>query len=528
MTGDADTSHRLKVVLSDDRMKAFVQITDVGAGSQARPPTASEVRAALERAQVQITADVQARINRFVQKCNAVANEHGPDQWQTMLANSEQQHLLAEGTPPVDAVDGVFEWAPEFDEKLARPSVDVERVNYFALNGVITVGPETLVGRVTPAVPGKSGHDVQGAEVVSRRPDGREIKIGFGLEARGDSPQELYTTVAGRVLFSDDHVRVCEVLEILGDIDFRSGSVDACVDVKVHGTVQSNFHVYTTRSLTVNKGIEAADVRAGGDITVKGGIFGQDDKGSVEAEGTIAAHLINEARVRAGSDIHFHKEVLNSQVFAGGELVGERGTLIGGRIYAREGVRVRRIGSEADVATQVTTGMHSSVLRKIHDVEDQIRACQRAAEDVRKTLDPLVADVKRLGPTQRERVAELLSQAEELNNEIARLREEAERLEREGRPQSEAAIVVHQVVHRGAQLAIGPRVARVREVIQGPTKIVVREIDGREKMVAVHQLSGSITVLPSKLVDLEALDEDEMCPELIVDDAEQDAAKPDR
>ncbi len=524
MTDAAETSHRLRVVLSDDRMEAYVQIADVGADSQFMPPAATEVRAALERAQVVITPEVEARIDVFIARCNAAVNEFGQDQWRAMLANSEQCHLLAEGTPPVDAVDGAFEWAAELDEKLARPSVDVERVNYFALNGVITVGPGTLVGRVTPAVQGHSGYDVQGAEVVSKRPQGQEIKIGFGLEARGEHPLELYTTVAGRVLFSDDHARVCEVLKILGDIDFRSGSVDACVDVTVHGTVQSNFHVYTTKSLTVNKGIEAADVRVGGDITVKGGIFGQDEKGQVDAEGAITAHLINEARVRAGGNIHFHKEVLNSHVFASGALVGERGTLIGGRIYAREGIRVRRIGSDADVVTQVTTGIHSSVLRQIRDIEDQIQDCQRAAEDVRAAVEPMVADLKRLGPTQRERAAELLSQAEELNKEIVRLREEAARLEREGQPQEEAAIVVHQHIHRGAHLAIGPRVARVRELIQGPTKVVLREVDGSEKMIAVHQLSGSITVLPSKMMDLEALDEDELCPELVVEDASEQAA----
>src|SRR5690606_37538626 len=102
------------------------------------------------------------------------------------------------------------------------------------------------------------------------------------------------------------HLSVQPVVEVKGNIDFETGSMNATTDVLVRGNIQDGFHVHTTRNLSVNGFIEGAEVKAAGDVQVRGGIAGK-NKGTVEAGGQIIAKFCNEANLKAQGDIVFAK-----------------------------------------------------------------------------------------------------------------------------------------------------------------------------------------------------------------------------
>ena len=487
MAASISSTGPVKLIIAEDRMQAWVQRA---AGTT---PAAALIRAALAAQNIPIDPDIDARVEAVAQRWAADA-EAPP--------SAPEGELVAEGVRPVEARDGWFEWAEALRPKTVADE-DGGAVDYFALCSVVTVAAGTVIGRICPPVPGQPGTDILGRPRPPLRERGTPLKAGPGVQVDEESGTVVAAT-AGRVEIRDGRVRLFDNLEVSGDVDFSSGSIDACVDVHVRGSVRSNFRVHTTGQLTVEKAIEAADVRVGSDCVVRGGVFGKGGAGRLVCAGNITAHLLNETTVVAAGDVRFTKEILNSRVVCQGRLEGQRGTVIGGDIYAREGVRVHVLGSDAHVQTRIAVGTHVDVYRHVRRLERRIQDVERAAEQIRTALAPLMANLKRLTPAQRERATELMSKADEIELETDGLRAEIERRLTEGRPRGTPQIEVGDRVHTGVQLTLNTRVVDLHKPLVGPLKIELRKIKDATEVVVVNPRTGSVTILPSCEADLDA------------------------
>lgn len=294
-----------------------------------------------------------------------------------------------------------------------------------------------------------------------------------------------------------------EVL-VFEDVDLGTGGVAADGDVEVRGTVRTGARIRTPGSLRVGRAMEAADVEVGGSITVRGGIFGHKGAGRIRAGSEITAHLLHEARLEAGGDVRIEQEILHSRVHAQGRLTAERGAVIGGEIYARDGVEVRVLGCAAGVPTGVAVGLAVSTLRRVRKAERQGRELQKSAEYMRQLVQPLLANARRLSPEQRERATELLCKVDELELQIARLEQEAQHCREDGRPRGTPQVRAHAALHAGVRVGIGAREARLHRLMHGPLAIELRKVKDVTEIVAVNQRTGSVVVLPSNEVDLDA------------------------
>ncbi len=499
MSDTSDKSNQPFVVaVGSDRLKAVVRVSEaVRNGSGA---TVDQIIAALEAAQVAVDDAVRARAEQLAALCTAAVGQ--PE------AEVPELFLVAQGRAPTDATDGDFEWAPELADKLATPGPG-DRIDYFAQNSIITVAAGVTIGRVIAPRDGRPGRDVFGAEIAPSKPKGEPLRLGANVKPSDSSPDEIVSESDGRVLHQNGEVQVSEVLAISGDIDFDSGSIDACVDVIVHGTVRANFKVHTTKSLSVDKVVEAADVHVGGDLVVRGGIFGQEQAGGTRVGGNVVVQLLSEADVRVGGDLRFNKEALNSHTHVIGRVIAERGTIIGGETYGREGIEVRTVGSEAQVATSIATGIEVNTLRRVRRAEKDVRQMEKSAGQIRQAVQPLMANMKRLLPAQRERATELLCKADEIEMQVTDTQEESERQLRAASPQGSACILVSDVLYTGTHIVIDGRDIRLRNDLHGPVKIEIRKVENVTEMVAVNQRTGSITVLPTTGVDLDSPPTDE-------------------
>lgn len=503
MPDDGDISKSLTVVVAEDRLKAWLQVHGVSRPDFV-PPTVEAVMRVLEQAKIALTDEVRARVQQLVATVTQAAEAARAG----MQPELPKAFLIAEGRSPVDAEDGQFIWNSELRQRLAFPGDDGQRIDYFALNSIVTVAAGTRVGRVVPPKDGQPGLDVFGQERPPRKPRGMPVKLGPGLRLLEDS-NEVVAAMDGRVAEERGQIRLYEVLDVPGDVDFASGSIDACVDVTVRGTVRTRFSVRTTKSLAVDRVIEAAHVEVGGNIVVRGGIFGQDRRCLVRAAGNIAAHLLNEAYVWAGGDIQFNKEVINSRVYASGRLIGPRGTIIGGEVYAREGIEALVVGSEAGVVTCLAVGTDVNVLRRVRRMEQQVKELTKSAEQIRRAIMPLMANLKRLVPAQRERATELLSRADEIEAQVEEMQKRCQQCLSDAAPKGKPYVLIAEAAHPGTRISIGPRQTHLQSLLYGPVKIEMRKVQDVTEMVAVNQRTGSITVLPSMDVDLDAPPTDE-------------------
>jgi len=322
------------------------------------------------------------------------------------------------------------------------------------------------------------------------------VQLGDNVKLADDG-QTVLATMDGRVEYAKHRLLIHPVLEVKGDVDFETGNINSAIEVHIRGSVQDLFEVRSKRSISVQALVGAAALEAGGDIVVKGGITGK-DKGTVTAEGGVAARFCDAVTIRAGGDVEITKEVINSQVRVDGRLVVARGALIGGWTHAREGAEVRVLGSQADVKTFLSVGTDPEVRKKAAELDEPIAKHRQAAKKIQAAVQPLLAARKRLTASQRERATELMYEAQNLETAVSKLKQQKQQMLDEAKPETEPVITIMSQTYSGVTMVVEGMAVTFDEPRRGHIKIMRRKVENVTEVVLVDQLSGSVTILPSR------------------------------
>lgn len=509
----------LTVVLATDSHQAW--ITRQPDGHLPLAPTPEEIEKLLRDSKIQITDAVRERISDYIAlfspvspaECKSSESSADGETVESMASKPSSappeiptRFLIAEGRPPTDPQNAVFEWYEQFQKTDDDWQGDAS-INYFDICAITTIDEGVAIGHIVPAKPGEGGVDVLGRFVKpTRKP--LEMKVGKGLRLSEKNPDELITETPGQIIIAGMNIFVDENLNVSGDVDFNSGSIDACISVDVRGTVRSNFTVKTTKSLTVGEGIEAAVIEVGGDLTVRGGIVGH-GQGTVKVGGGLTAKFCDEANITAEGDIKIAKDLLNSHVHTNGKLLAERGMIIGGETFARGGIGVSALGSDACVKTQVIVGLQPDVVARIMNIEDEAAQYRKVGQQIRSVVEPLVADLERLTATQRERATELMRKADKIDMSVEQIEQHRDELIEESSPPDHPGVLVTKLIHAGVQIQIGARQTAFNSELKGPVRIEEQKIDNVTEIVAVDQVSKSVTILPTEALTFKTGKKDE-------------------
>jgi len=487
-----NTAGPIIVDVTSDRMAAYVRLRDP---SDIAGLTAEKILDALRETQIVVDEQATRRATEFI---DLVTSGSAPP----------EQFLLAEGRPPVEGKDEEFVWSDQFQREVEAWQSDAP-INYYKMSNLMTVESGEAIGTLQPAVQGEQGIDVHGNAVKPRRSPS-EIELDGSVARSADDPNVVISKMPGRVVYNKGRLSIVEALDFRGDIDFETGSIDSSVEVHIAGTVCGGFEVKSAKSITVGGAIEAANVEAQGDVVVRGGILGH-QRGEVRAGGEIVARFCDGANLHAAGNISIQKELIGSEVHAEGRFLAAHSSIIGGRLYAREGIEVATLGGEAGTPTSVLVGIHPDVLKKARGLDQDVASRTEAVAKIRQTVQPLLANQKRLTPSQKERATELLYEADTMEEEIANVQKRRDEMLENARPENAPSVLVNKIVHPKVNIQIG----RCRTVLQadlkGPVRIETRRVDNVTEFVAVHQLSGSVTVLPS--VHIEEAEEQDPVPE---------------
>lgn len=475
---DGPTPSRFKVTVSNDRLEAWLEFVD---SNDEKAVETDAVFIALGSAQIARTDAVERRVQAFAAEINGGGNR-------------SKRFLIAEGRAAVEGSNGDFIRDESLDKTQASWQEDAQ-IDYYTFNTIVTVEEGATIGRIIPATPGEEGVDVHGQVLKpKRRP--KEVEVGPDLRVSEDGSGVVIARVAGKVTYKLERLSIDKVLDIRGDVDFKSGSIDSHIDVHIKGDVLDGFSVKSRQSITVGGVIGAATVEAGGDVLVRGGILGR-HKGAVKAGGDIAAKFGEEADLQAQGDIVIGKELMNSQVQCQGHLLAGHGDVVGGRVYAREGIELRSIGSEAEVPTEVIVGVHPAVYAEATCLDADIMAKRASVEVLQVEVGPLMADIKRLMPAQKERATELLSQIKTAEAEISEAERRRDELLEAAKAEGEPRITVSKTICRGTSIRIDRKKTIFNQDLRGPVTIERQKVKSATEIVAVNPLTGSVKVLPS-------------------------------
>ena len=259
-----------------------------------------------------------------------------------------------DGSPSRDsAVEFLF---PEEDpDVVLRPLIrDDGSVDYRDLIRLHTVPSGTVLGHYLPATAGEPRRDVLNRETPNKMgtqiPPHRFAGPNVALASNG---VDYIASKAGRPLREKGRIEVLEVYAIQGDVDFSTGNVDFKGEVYVGGDVKPGFTVRASGSVQVGGLVDEANIEAGRDVLIQGGISGHGHS-SIVCGGELSARFIDSAEVVAEKDIMVASQIVRGTISSRGRVtVLGRGSIVGGRVKAARGIICNSSGSASGVPTSL-------------------------------------------------------------------------------------------------------------------------------------------------------------------------------
>jgi len=381
--------------------------------------------------------------------------------------------VLVKGQLPAPPKDGVLEWTEDFFRSDFAVDEKTGAVDYRQKAAHMAVEEGQLLARLIRPEEGRPGRNVFGESIPAESP--KQPRVSTGPNVRMEEKEDAlhyYATANGRIRWAMETLAVDDVYTIKGDVCLETGHIDHPGTVVVRGDVLTGFKVRAEGNIEIMGIVEPADIEAGGDLTVHGGITGTEDH-SIKAAGNSHAKYILDANVEAGEDIVVENEIIHSKLKALGAVIMPGGRLIGGEVSALRGIVVRQAGSDAHVPTLLVTAEDHSLAEKLRSKKEEVASLSETLKKIHEKVDPLTSHEDKLSPKQREIVSALLSKASEMEKAIKRLHTEMDDLKAESKKRGRSKISVKDKMYPETTLRIKETALLADEISRGPLTAVL-------------------------------------------------------
>ena len=373
------------------------------------------------------------------------------------LASDEAKYfnlyLIAKGKPAFDGTNGNI--VDAFPRVLPRVlEVDeFDRVDYTALNLIRNVKEGEEICRLIKPTEGEPGCTVLGQEIPARSGKSVPLPKGRNTEISEDGTL-LLASISGDVEFTGHSFQVKPVLDIPGNVDFSTGSINFLGDVNIRGDVLSGFTVRAMGTIQVAGVVEAGStVEAGGDLIVVKGILG-DGTTIIRSHRSIFSKYIENSTIYVRENLQTDC-IINSYIYSDGEVLvrSGRGTIIGGRIWAAKKISASAVGARSECRTAVALGGLPCTNFERELVQRELKVLEMELEKLECQLDSTSKSSLLDKTRSKLMVAEL--KLKQLESELADLKIEADE-KNKGRLECGVA-------YPGTEISFGDETFRVRQ-----------------------------------------------------------------
>ncbi|MBF0257305.1 MAG: DUF342 domain-containing protein [Desulfamplus sp.] len=221
--------------------------------------------------------------------------------------------------------------------------------------------------------PGKEGHLLALEEpLFSTGTNTRfsEDKLKIFATADGQPHLDIMGTVS---VFPEMHIQ--------GDVDFNTGNLNFSGNIVINGAVKAGLKIKCA-NLTV-QAIDGAQINLTGDLDVGAGIINAQ---IINVQGKIRAQYINNSRIKALGDIIVQKEIIDSELFSGGQCINANGLISSSFINARRGVQAGRIGTEKSAPSKLEVGTEGIIEMMIADLDERVQKHTNSIKELQEEL----------------------------------------------------------------------------------------------------------------------------------------------
>lgn len=261
-------------------------------------------------------------------------------------------------------------------------------------------------------------------------------------------PNYLLASSNGYVFYNDGLITVKKMLNVRGDVSFKTGNIFFVGDMAVHGSVRAGFEVQANNIL-IKGMVEGGSVRARRNLAIMGGARGGAGQHCVlDAGGTLRTSFIEKIEARARGNILIEKYSLHSNIYAGSNVVVQ-GRACGGTFHVFGSIVVEEnLGNMAAVPTRMFLGYDPMRIRQLERIDAQLA-------NLSETITHLNAVAGHLPPDTNATTRKLLNCKENRENLIQRRATLWKILHLNEQTLTRCRVLVRGKVFPGVEVAIG-------------------------------------------------------------------------
>ena len=243
------------------------------------------------------------------------------------------------------------------------------RFDYKKISNFCILDKGTPVAVKLDFIDGKPGMDVFGKDIASHIIKKENIEIGKNLIVQDSG--DIITAIDGEFVYNGREIYVNELLNVSSGVNHHTGHIHFPGTVYISGEVEDDFNIQTGENLYVNNALAASDVICGGNLTVAhGGIIGR-KHGHVIVKGKVETGHLTNVHIEADNDIHIIKSSFNSNIYTDGTVsFDQKSVIIGGEIYAKDGLLAFDVGNESGIKTKIYCGIDFKNINKLYIVKE--------------------------------------------------------------------------------------------------------------------------------------------------------------
>lgn len=360
------------IQVSENRMEAVIELfVRSGKGT---PITSDLILTSLLRMGVCVGVD-KKRMDHAVALLGKMASDAG-----TFEVTGKS--AIASGIAPQAAVDERL----ELDCKMSAGEQHEDgKIDFHERSFTCKFSKGDLVGRILPAQPAVSGSDLYGNAIAGA--PAQKLSLTLSNVEQTESG-ELIAQADGSLVVCGNRIEITDLVMIDKDVCQETGNIHSKGSVQIKEYVQPGFLVESDQNVMVGKNLEGGRIKAGGSVSVAGGVRGHASEISTEI-GDIQVGFSEQAKLTSAGSISIATNCINSTLVAKttiiiGEKAPQKGHLIGGLTRAQGIIRVNVLGAESCVKTLVEIA--------IPDVAyEQMRLADEKAKGIQQELEKLNA-----------------------------------------------------------------------------------------------------------------------------------------
>jgi len=450
---------KAEVKLADDARRAYLTITPANGGKDMTIEVLTEVVLAAGVDKSVIKSDeLEACIDQRQVKDRCIAESLAPK-----AGEAARYERLVD---PDDALE------LEVD---SQGKTDVRGTHHFTI-----VEPGTPLMRRHPPTVGAVGKTVCGEELEGLEGKDKGFRDGLtGVVFSEDDPDLIVADIKGHPVYFDNGVNVDPTLR-LQNVDLKSGHVEFEGSLEVLGDIAPCMKVEVSGNVVVKGTIEQAEVVAGNDIIVNGGVLHcgkvavESDEGDeqvigLKAGGKVKAKFIHHSAVQAEGNIEAKEYISNSWVVSQASVLigqeGGRGTLMAGRSEAKTAIKAKVIGAESCVHTKVVAGADDEAFARSQTLSAELHRRQTELAQLLSILTKLKNgdDPQKLGQLKLDKVRKVSQAIFTIKTRIEQLLAERSVLDGKLQSKDDIQVVVQKMLYPNVLLSINGAQWRVKE-----------------------------------------------------------------